>query len=91
VPVVLTRPEVAAVLGRLRGYYWLVASLLYGAGLRVSECLRLRIQDVDFGYHQIVVRTGKGSKDRFVPLPQSLVGPLQEQIREAKRIRESDL
>lgn len=91
VPVVLTRKEVAAVLSRLRGRYWLMASLMYGAGLRVMECLRLRLQDVDFGYRQLVVRHGKGGKDRFVPLPDSLVVAVRDQIGEAERVRESDL
>lgn len=91
VPVVLTRDEVAAVLGRLQGRYWLMASLMYGTGLRVMECLRLRIQDLDFGYRQIVVRNGKGGKDRFVPLPDSLAGALQEQTGAALRVREGDL
>ena len=85
VPVVLTRDEVAAVLGRLQGPYWLMGSLMYGTGLRVMECLRLRIQDLDFGYRQIVVRDGKGGKDRFVPLPDSLAEPLRGQIGAAVR------
>ncbi len=91
VPVVLTRQEVAAVLQRLKGRYWLMASLMYGAGLRVTECLGLRIQDLDFGYRQIVVKHGKGGKDRFVPLPDSLVESVKQQIEEARRIREADL
>lgn len=90
-PVVLTRAEVAAILARLRGQYWLMASLMYGTGLRVMECMRLRIQDIDFGYRQIMVRNGKGGKDRFVPLPDSLKGAIQEQIGEAQRVREADL
>lgn len=90
-PVVMTRAEVAAVLTRLRGQYWLMASLMYGTGLRVMECMRLRIQDVDFGYRQILVRNGKGGKDRFVPLPDSLTGALQEQIGEVQRVRDADL
>ncbi len=91
VPVVLTRDEVAAVLGRLQGPYWLMASMMYGTGLRVMECLRLRIQDLDFGYRQIVVRNGKGGKDRFVPLPDSLTEPLRGQIGAALRVREADV
>jgi len=91
VPVVLTRAEVAQVFDRLSGRYWLLASLMYGAGLRVSEALRLRIQDLDFGYRQITVRNGKGGKDRFVPLPDMLMGPLRNQIDEALRVRSADL
>ena len=68
-PVVLTRDEVRALLRRLEGAPWLMASLLYGAGLRVMECCRLRIQDVDFAANQIVVRGGKGDKDRVTMLP----------------------
>ena len=65
VPVVLTREEVAAVLSQISGVNWIMANLLYGAGLRLKECLRLRVKDLDFGYKQIVVRDGKGGKDRF--------------------------
>jgi len=90
-PVVLSRQEAGDVLGRLRGKYWLMASLLYGSGLRLTECVSLRIQDVDFDYSQITVRHGKGGKDRVVPLPQVLTGPLRQQIEEAKRVHASDL
>ena len=69
VPVVLTRDEVVAVLRRLSGTPRLTAFLLYGAGLRLMECCRLRVQDVDFGSNQIVVRSGKGDKDRVTMLP----------------------
>lgn len=68
-PVVMTREEVNAVLARLSGREWLMAGLMYGAGLRVAECLRLRVKDIDFGMNQIVVRDGKGQKDRVTPLP----------------------
>src|SRR3989475_10969668 len=68
-PVVLTRDEVRAALGRLDGPARLMACLLYGAGLRVLECCRLRVQDVDFAANQIVVRGGKGDKDRVTMLP----------------------
>jgi site-specific recombinase XerD len=69
VPVVLTRDEVRALLAPLDGTKWLMASLLYGAGLRLRECLHLRAKDVDFGYGQITVRRGKGDKDRVTILP----------------------
>jgi site-specific recombinase XerD len=69
-PVVLTREEVRAVLRHLNGVSWLMASLLYGAGLRLLECCRLRVQDVDFAANQIVVRTGKGDKDRIIMFPE---------------------
>jgi len=80
VPVVFTREEVRAVLACLEGTKWLVTSLLYGSGLRLHECLSLRIKDIDFGYRQITVRDGKGGKDRVTVLPATLVEPLQRQI-----------
>jgi integron integrase len=79
-PVVLSVTEVKAVLGHLRGEYWLIASLLYGAGLRLLEALRLRVKDIEFEYRQVVVRTGKGSKDRVTVLPDGLIGPLREHL-----------
>lgn len=90
-PTVLSREEVARVLGRLSGRDWLMASLMYGAGLRVMECARLLIKDVDFGMNQIVVRDGKGAKDRSVPLPASLVPALQQQLDEVRRVQAGDL
>lgn len=90
-PVVLTREEVAAVLGRLRGREWLMASVMYGAGLRLRECVGLRVKDVDFGFGRIVVRDGKGGKDRATPLPASLVEPLRQQIEEVRRVHGADL
>ena len=68
-PVVFTRKEVQEILRNLQGTKLLMASLLYGAGLRLTECLRLRVKDIDFGYNQIVVRDGKGGKDRVTVLP----------------------
>jgi integron integrase len=91
VPVVLTREEVAAVLSRMSGRNWLMASLMYGSGLRLTECLRLRTQDLDFGYRQITVFNGKGAKDRVVPLPETLIPSLKEQIAEAARLLVADL
>jgi integrase len=68
-PIVLTRSEVKALLGALEGVHWIMASLLYGAGLRLLKCLRLRAKDIDFSSHQILVRKGKGNKDRRTMLP----------------------
>ena len=68
-PVVLTREEVKRIFEKLNGKPKLMVALLYGAGLRLRECLRLRIKDVDFGYHQIIIRDGKGQKDRVTVLP----------------------
>lgn len=90
-PVVLTRPEVAALLDELTGTPWLMAGLLYGAGLRLMECVRLRVKDVDFGKRELVVRQGKGGKDRRTMLPAGLVDPLQAQLEEAWRIHQRDL
>jgi integron integrase len=80
-PVVLTINEVRAVLAHLRGDYWLIASLLYGSGLRLLEGLRLRVKDVEFEFHQVVVRDGKGAKDRVTVLPDSLLTPLRDHLR----------
>jgi integron integrase len=90
-PVVMTREEVEAILRRLSGRDWLLACLMYGAGLRVMECLRLRVKDVDFGLNQIVVRDGKGQKDRVAPLPGMVHSALREQIEQVKRVRAGDL
>jgi integron integrase len=91
VPVVMTRDEVKAVLGHLTGDTWLMASLMYGAGLRLMECLRLRVQDIDFARNEITVRDGKGAKDRITMLPESLAKPLQDHLRKVKVTHEKDL
>jgi len=90
-PVVFTREEVRAVLSHLRAEMWLMASLLYGSGLRLMECVRLRVKDVDFAQLQIVVREGKGDKDRITVLPASLVQPLEKQLERAKALHEMDV
>ncbi len=90
-PVVMTREEVKAVLSHLSGDKWLMASLMYGAGLRLMECLRLRVQDLDFGANQITVRDGKGFKDRLTMLPQVVKKPLQEHLKRVRRMHERDL
>jgi len=90
-PVVMTRDEAKAVLGNLKCDKWLMASLMYGAGLRLMECLRLRVQDIDFGRNEILVRDGKGDKDRITMLPVSLQSPLQEHLKKVKKIHERDL
>jgi integron integrase len=91
VPVVMTREEVKAVLNQLTGDKRLMASLMYGTGLRLMECLRLRVQDVDFSRNEITIRDGKGAKDRITMLPESLRKPLQEHLREVRTIHEKDL
>src|SRR5437016_10053899 len=90
-PNVLTRDEVQRLLARMQGVKWLMASLLYGAGLRLRECLKLRVKDVDFGYRQILVRDGKGAKDRVTMLPQSVMEPLRKHLARVKRRHECDL
>lgn len=90
-PVVLTRAEVQQVLAALSGTQQLIARLLYGSGLRLIEGLRLRVKDVDFAQHQIVVRDGKGGKDRVTMLPESLVEPLQEHLHRIEMIHQQDL
>ena len=77
-PVVLSRDEVAAVLARMRGETLLMTTLLYGAGLRLLECARLRVNDVGFDRRRVVVRSGKGTRDRVAPLPLTLADPLRE-------------
>lgn len=90
-PVVLTREEVQALLGELHGVHWLMGSLPYGSGLRLMECVRLRVKDVDFAPGEILVREGKGGKDRHTMLPKSAAEPLQAQLAEVKRLHERDL
>jgi len=91
IPVVLTREEANHLISQLSGLYQLMAGLLYGSGLRLMECVRLRVKDVDFGYKQITVRDGKGEKDRRTVLPQSLTEPLRRQLIRARLLHEEDL
>jgi integrase len=90
-PVVLTRDEVRRVLSGLEGVPRIVAGLLYGAGLRLLECLDLRVKDVDLARREITVRHGKGGKDRLTVLPSTLVEPLQEHLQRVRRIHDEDL
>ncbi len=90
-PVVLERSEVARLLSAIDGTQHLMAALLYGTGMRLMECVRLRVQDIDFQYHQIVVRDGKGQKDRVVPLPERLEQPLQTHLQTVRGLHEQDL
>lgn len=91
IPVVFTRDEIRAVMAHIPGDQALMASLLYGSGLRLMECLRLRVKDVDFGQRHIVVRDGKGQRDRVTLLPTSVVGPLRRQIARVAEIHRQDL
>lgn len=91
VPTVLTRDEVAALLDQMEGVSWLMAALLYGAGLRLMECVRLRVHDIDFARREIIVRHGKGGKDRRTMLPAMVIDALQGQLAQARRTHERDL
>ena len=90
-PVVLTRDEVDRIIAAMEGTHQLMAKLLFGTGMRLLECLRLRVKDVDFTLNQIVVRQGKGGKDRVTMLPQSLKPQLGEHLRRVKILHQSDL
>lgn len=91
IPVVMTRSETNAVLTRTSGVYGLMTGLMYGTGMRLMECVRLRVKDIDFGYRQITVRFGKGNKDRHVPLPEKYSEQLQEHLRCVKETHNNDL
>jgi integron integrase len=88
---VFTRQEITQIFAHLDGVYWLMGYVLYGAGLRLMECVRLRVKDVDFAYGQIMVRDGKGAKDRITMLPNCIREPLRQQIAKVKTLHEQDL
>lgn len=90
-PLVLTRDEVRRWLAQLEGRDWLMAGLLYGSGMRLMECLRLRVKDVDFQRFDIAICAGKGNKDRHVPLPHSLAKPLRGQMAATRLLHTADL
>src|SRR5438093_1061406 len=90
-PVVRTRDEVRTVIRGLRGTHRLMATLLYGAGLRLLECAQLRVKDLDFGRKQITVRAGKGEKDRATPLPAIVAADLAAHLEVVKRQHDMDL
>lgn len=90
-PVVLTVSEVKSVLNQLDGTLWLMTSLLYGGGLRLMECVRLRVKDVDFEMRQVTVREGKGFKDRVTMLPESSVAPLQAHLARVRALHDEDV
>lgn len=89
-PVVLTPQEVSLVFAQMEGVHRLFAQLLYDTGMRLSECAQLRIKDVDFQRREIVVREGKGGKDRITMLPVSLVVPLRDHVEQSRRLWEED-
>lgn len=90
-PTVLSKDEVARVLSGMQGLHQLMVKLLYGCGLRLMECFHLRVKDIDFEQSQIIVREGKGEKDRATMLPASLIQPLKNQITFVKNQHERDL
>ena len=90
-PTVLTHEETLRVINQLTGTHKLMAQILYGSGLRLMECVRLRVKDIDFEYHQIVIRDGKGENDRFSVLPDSLIQPLQLHLQHVRIIHQKDL
>ena len=90
-PVVLTRDEVRSLLAQLQGTTWLMGALIYGGGLRLLECLRLRVKDVDFQYKQLMIRDAKGQKDRVTILPHNLIDPLRTHLARVRVLHERDL
>jgi len=90
-PVVFTRDETKRILETLEGTHWLIAALLYGSGLRLMECLRIRVKDVDFTYKQLTIRDGKGVKDRITMLPAKLKQPLLRHLQKVEVQHEEDL
>jgi integron integrase len=89
-PVVLSRAEVQQVLARLQGTIWLIASMLYGSGMRINECLQLRVKDVDLDRRELVIRDAKGQKDRVTVLPDTLVPPLRDHLGRVRTLYEAD-
>lgn len=91
VPVVFSHAEALAVIGHMEGQYGLMARLMYGAGLRLMECCRLRVKDIDFGMQELIVRDGKGGKDRRTVLPMQTVDDLKTQIEKTRHLHEQDV
>jgi integron integrase len=90
-PAVFTRSEAREILSHLTGSKWLMAALMYGSGLRLMECLRLRVKDIEFEYQQIIVRDGKGGKDRVTPLPASCRHLLKEHLEKVRELHQQDV
>jgi len=90
-PVVMSKEEIRSLFLFIQGEHLLICKIIYGAGLRVNECLKLRIKDIDFHRHEITIRDGKGKKDRLTVLPKSTVLDLQEKIAKVKLLHEKDL
>lgn len=90
IPVVLSRSEVNSILARLQGTFWLVASMLYGSGARINECLQLRVKDVDLDRRELIIRDAKGQKDRVTVLPDSLVPHVRDHLARVRTLFEAD-
>jgi integrase len=90
-PVVMTEEETFRVITALKGVHKLIAKLLYGSGLRLMECLRLRVKDIDLVHYAVTVRDGKGGKDRVTVFPDGLAMPLQEHLQRVKMLQKQDL
>jgi integron integrase len=91
VPVVMSKAEVKSVIANMTGVYKLIAQVMYGGGLRVMETMRLRVKDIDFANHQVIIRDGKGENDRSTILPDSLVEPLKIYLEQVKMLHAKDL
>ncbi len=91
IPTVLTKSEAMRVINAMTGVHQLMAKILYGAGLRLTECMRLRVKDFDFEQHCILIRDGKGEKDRVTMLPESLISPLKEHLVRVQQIHQQDI
>lgn len=91
IPTVLSKEEVKRVIRNLTGVYKIIAQIMYGGGLRVMETMRLRVKDIDFDNHQVIVRDGKGENDRFTILPDSLIQPLQLHLQHVNILHQKDL
>ncbi|MGB7414627.1 MAG: integron integrase, partial [Thermosynechococcaceae cyanobacterium] len=91
VPVVLNRTEIQSLFAHLSGVHHLIASLLYGSGMRVGEALSLRVKDIDFSYQQITIRDGKGAVDRLTMMPSAVTEPIKQQLHRAKLLHQKDL
>ena len=87
----MTKSEVKSVLSNLKGDKWIIANLLYGSGLRLMECLRLRVHDIDFSANQITVRDGKGNQDRIAILPVAVKEPLSAHLNKVKKVHDEDV
>ncbi|MBN2403458.1 MAG: integron integrase [Spirochaetes bacterium] len=91
IPIVLSREEIKRLLSELSGIHRIMANLLYGSGLRLLECLRLRVKDIDFDYNQIIVRDGKGQKDRVTALPETIISPIKDHLEKVKILHSKDI